>query len=231
MFRCGIALALPLFPLYWVRELQLLDSHIGLINTVQNAVLLGAYFMWSELSRRRGSVLVLRLCAFGLVLHPLLTGLTSSVPALVVYAAMAGIFTAGLDLVLFDILLATCPQRHTASYIALYQTTTYVATFAAPILGTVVAEALGYAPALFISSGLRFAERDHAGAAWRWRCGACFGAQNRRAAPAPRRCSTPSPTPGEREDHRRSDGGEGRIGTYAGAPAGCSSKRYCFTSA
>ncbi len=92
-------------------------------------------------------------CAFGLVLYPLLTGLTGSVAALVVHAAMAGIFTAGLGLVFFDILLATCPQRHTATYIALYQTTTYVATFAAPILGTVVAEALGYAPALFISSG------------------------------------------------------------------------------
>jgi Na+/melibiose symporter-like transporter len=157
VFRCGITLALPLFPLYWVRELQLADSRIGLINTVQNAVLLGAYFLWSELSRRRGSVLVLRLCAFGLVLYPLLTGLTSSVPALVIYAAMAGIFTAGIDLVLFDILLTTCPQRHSASYIALYQTTNYVATFAAPILGTVMAEAFGYAPALFISSGLRFA--------------------------------------------------------------------------
>jgi MFS family permease len=64
---------------------------------------------------------------------------------------------AGIDLVLFDILLTTCPQRHSASYIALYQTTNYVATFAAPILGTVMAEAFGYAPALFISSGLRFA--------------------------------------------------------------------------
>jgi MFS family permease len=157
VFRCGITLALPLFPLYWVRKLQISDSQIGLINTVQSGVLLGAYFLWSELSRRRGSVLVLRLCAFGLVLYPLLTGLTSSVPALVVYAGLAGIFMAGIDLVLFDILLATCPQRHSASYIALYQTTTYVATFAAPILGTFMAEQIGYAPALFVSGGLRFA--------------------------------------------------------------------------
>jgi MFS family permease len=64
---------------------------------------------------------------------------------------------AGIDLVLFDILLAACPQRHSASYIALYQTTTYVATFAAPILGTFIAEQIGYAPALFVSGGLRFA--------------------------------------------------------------------------
>jgi Major Facilitator Superfamily len=157
VFRCGIALAVPLFPLYWVRELQASDWWIGVINTVQNAVLLGAYFLWSELSRRKGTGLVLRLCAFGLVFYPLLTGLTRSVPPLVIYAGLAGIFMAGIDLVLFDILLTTCPQRHSASYIALYQMTSYVATFVAPILGTILAQWLGYAPALFVSSGLRLA--------------------------------------------------------------------------
>jgi hypothetical protein len=156
VFRCGIALALPLFPLYWVRELNASDSWIGIINTVQNAVLLGAYFLWSALSRRRGAVLVLRLCAFGLGLYPILTGLTHSVPPLVIYAGLAGIFNAGIDLVLFDILLATCPKRHTASYIAVYQMTTYVAAFAAPLLGTFLAGALGYGPALFAGGGLRF---------------------------------------------------------------------------
>jgi MFS family permease len=156
VFRFGIALALPLFPLYWVRELNASDSWIGVINTVQNAVLLGAYFMWSELSRRRGGVLVLRLCAFGLGFYPILTGMTHSVPPLVLYAGLAGIFNAGIDLVLFDILLATCPKRHAASYIAVYQMTTYVAAFAAPLLGTFLADALGYSPALFASGGLRF---------------------------------------------------------------------------
>jgi MFS family permease len=157
VFRCGIGLALPLFPLYWVRELNASDSWIGIINTVQNAVLLGAYFMWSTLSRRRGAVLVLRLCAFGLGLYPILTGLTHSVPPLVLYAALAGIFNAGIDLVLFDILLVTCPKRHAASYIAVYQMTTYVATFIGPLLGTFLAGTLGYGPALFAAGGLRFA--------------------------------------------------------------------------
>ncbi|HEY3229695.1 MAG TPA: MFS transporter [Roseiflexaceae bacterium] len=157
VFRCGITLALPLFPLYWVRELHASDSWIGIISTVQNAVLLGAYFLWATLSRRRGTMLVLRLCAFGLGFYPLLTGLTHSVPPLVIYAGLAGVFNAGIDLVLFDILLATCPPRHMASYVALYQMTTYIATFVAPIFGTFIADTLGYAPALFVASGLRFA--------------------------------------------------------------------------
>ena len=157
VFRCGLTLSIPLFPLYWVRELNAPDSWIGVINTVNSAVLMVAYFLWSKVSERRGNSMVLRACAFGLVFYPLLTGLTTSLAPLPIYAGFAGIFAAGIDLVMFDILLDTCPPRHAASYIALFQTTTYVATFLAPTLGTYLADALGYAPALYVSAGLRLA--------------------------------------------------------------------------
>jgi MFS family permease len=157
VFRCGLTLAIPLFPLYWVRELNAPDSWIGVINTVNSAVLMVAYFMWSKVSERRGNSMVLRASAFGLVLYPLLTGLTTDLAPLPIYAAFAGIFAAGIDLVMFDILLDTCPPRHAASYIALYQTTTYVATFLAPTLGTYLADTIGYGPALFVAAGLRLA--------------------------------------------------------------------------
>jgi MFS family permease len=157
VFRCGLTLALPLFPLYWVRELHASDGWIGVINTVNSGVLLVAYFIWSTLSRRNGARLVLLVCSFGLGFYPLLTGLTHTVTPLPLYAGMAGIFMAGIDLVLFDMLLSTCPPDHTASYVALYQLTIYVATFLAPTLGTFLADSFGPAPALFVSSGLRFA--------------------------------------------------------------------------
>ncbi len=157
VFRCGITLALPIFPLYWVRELHASDAWIGIINTVNSGVLLVAYFLWSSVSRRRGAVQVLQVCAFGLVLYPLLAGLTPSVAPQPLYAGMGGIFMAGIDLVLFDMLLSTCPPRHTATYVALYQLTTYLATFVAPTLGTAIADGFGAAPALFVAAGLRLA--------------------------------------------------------------------------
>lgn len=157
VFRFGLTLALPLFPLYWVRELNASDGWIGIINTVNSGVLLVAYFLWSTVSRRSGATRVLWICSFGLGFYPLLTGLTHTVTPLPIYAGLAGIFAAGIDLVMFDILLRTCPPRHTASYIALNQLTTYVATFLAPTLGTFLADTLGPTPALLVSSALRFA--------------------------------------------------------------------------
>lgn len=157
VFRCGLTMTLPLFPLYWVREVHASDFWIGLINTVNSGVLLVAYFLWAVISRQRGNVVVLRASSLGLVFYPLFTGLTHDVWPLVIYAAVAGVFAAGIDLVLFDILLGTCPQEHTASYVALYQVTIYVATLVAPLASTALAQAVGYAPALFLAAGLRFA--------------------------------------------------------------------------
>jgi len=157
VFNVGLLMAVPLFPLYWVRELHASDAWVGTITLANQGVVLVAYFLWAALVRHTSAVLVLRVCSFGLVLYPLLTGLTRSVPPLVVYAGMAGIFGAGLNLVLFDLLLRTCPTEHTASYVGLYQWTIFVATLVAPLVGTTIADSWGYAPALFLAGGLRFA--------------------------------------------------------------------------
>ncbi len=157
VFNCGLTLAIPLFPLYWVRELGATDFWIGLITTVNSGIVMIGYFIWSAIARKRGNGFVLWICAFGLVLYPLLTGLTHSVPPLLLYAGLAGIFGAGLNLVLFDISLATCPPEHTASYIALYQVTTYIATLIAPLAATLLASTIGYGSALFVAAGLRLA--------------------------------------------------------------------------
>ena len=157
VFNLGLMMAIPLFPLYWVRELNASDFWIGLINTVNNGVVMIGYFFWTAVTRRRGNVLVLRLSAFGLTLYPLLTALSSDVAPIVLFAALAGIFGAGLNLVLFDISLSTVPPEQIASYIAVYQMTTYVATLIAPLVGTLLGEQIGYAPALFLAAGLRLA--------------------------------------------------------------------------
>lgn len=157
VFRFGITMALPLFPLYWVRVVNASDFSIGLINTVNSGVLMVAYFAWATASRRRGNMFVLRAASLGVAFYPMLVGSTQSTTLLIVFAGLAGFFSAGVDLVLFDILLSTAPKHHTATYIALYQMTTYVATLLAPLLGTLLAEQIGLTPTLYITSALRFA--------------------------------------------------------------------------
>ena len=64
-------------------------------------MLLG-YALWTRLSRRRGARLVLLATTFGVALYPALVSTTDQVQLIVVFAAMAGVFQAGLNLVFFD---------------------------------------------------------------------------------------------------------------------------------
>lgn len=155
VFRCGMAMAIPLFPLYWVRVVQASDAAIGLINMVQSGVLLVAYSLWIVVARRRGAGLVLTLCALGLAAYPLATALTGNVWLLVLYAAVAGVFVAGTDLVIFDVVAATAPAAARGAAIGLYHTTNYLATFGAPLVGTTLAGHLGIGTMLMVAAGLR----------------------------------------------------------------------------
>ena len=152
----GFTLAIPLFPLYFVRSVGAPDSWIGIINTAQTAVLLVGYFMWTRLSKFRGNRFVLLWTTFGLALYPALMASTKQLQVIVVLAGIAGIFQAGIDLVFFDELMKTVPIEYSATFVSFAQGVQYSAALIAPLLGTYLADQFGIESALLISAGVRF---------------------------------------------------------------------------
>lgn len=155
VYFSGMTLATPLFPLYYVRQVQASDAWIGVINMTQTAIMLIGYLLWSRQSRERGGRFVLLWTTFGLSFYPVVTALTARVELLVLYAGLAGIFQAGLDLVFFDELMKTFPARYSATFVAVAQSLQYVSTIAAPLVGTLLADYLGLSGALIVSGVLR----------------------------------------------------------------------------
>jgi len=157
VFLCGVALATPLFPLYYVRNVQASDAWIGVINTAQYAVLFVAYLYWAQQSRNRGSRFVLLVTSLALAVYPALTAMTVNVALVAAYAGLSGVFQAGQDLVFFDELMSTVPVEQAATFVAVAQSLAYVATIAGPILGTALAEWIGIGGGLWVSTGVRLA--------------------------------------------------------------------------
>jgi len=155
VYLSGITLAIPLFPLYYVRELDAPDSWIGLVSTAQTAVLLIGYPIWAALSRRRGSRFVLLASTLAVAIYPGLVALTHNETLIIVIAALAGIFQAGMDLVFFDELMKTIPAQYSATFVSLAQSVQYLSSILAPIVGTLLAQQIGIGNALLISAGLR----------------------------------------------------------------------------
>ncbi len=155
VFRGGVAMAIPLLPLYWAREVGASDAWIGIITTANSAVLLVAYFIWSAAARKIGVGGVLIATSFGMACYPIAVASTSSVAMLAVLAGMVGFFSAGNDLVNFDLVLSSIPAEHQATYVGLYQTLQNAALFLMPLVGTLLAGWIGVAGALVAAGVLR----------------------------------------------------------------------------
>ena len=155
VYLFGITLATPLFPLYFVRELDATDAWIGLLYTAQTAVLVVGYFYWTRQSRRRGSRFVLLVNTFFVALYPGLVALTSNQTLIFVLATAVGVFQAGIDLVFFDELMKTIPIRYSPTFVSLAQSITYLSFILAPLLGTYLSEHIGLSGALIFSTVIR----------------------------------------------------------------------------
>jgi MFS family permease len=71
------------------------------------------------------------------------------------FAGLAGIFQAGIDLVFFDELMKTVPVKQSARFVSLAQSLQYLSMVAAPLLGTWLANHIGIGGALMVSALLR----------------------------------------------------------------------------
>lgn len=155
VFLSGQMLAAPLLPLYYVRVVQATDSWIGIISTAQTAVLLIGYFFWARESRQHGSRFVLLLSTFGVALYPAMVASTQRVELIALYAGLAGILQAGVDLVFFDELMQRVPVEYSATFVSWAQSVQYLSSMVAPLLGTLLATYIGLSGALLVSAALR----------------------------------------------------------------------------
>jgi hypothetical protein len=170
VFVAGVSFATPLFPIYFVREAHLTDGWIGIISSVQTAVMLIGYVLWARKGRTRGSRFVLVWTTLGLALYPALVASTDIPVVIAAFAGLAGIFQAGLDLVFFDELMKTVPEEHSATFVSVAQSVTYFSALVMPLLSTLVSRQIGVTGALVVSSLIRlmgFALFKMDGTAWR----------------------------------------------------------------
>ena len=56
VFRWGLALAMPLLPIYWVKQIGATDPQISAINSAATFVAMIAYFVWTQVSKGKARV-------------------------------------------------------------------------------------------------------------------------------------------------------------------------------
>ena len=155
VFQWGLYLPTALYAIYRIKNLGASDTWIGLLSMAQSAVTIVAYFYWGRVASRRGNRLVLLISSLGVVLYPVLTGLSLRIEPLLLASVVGGIFGAGFNLSFFNTLLEVCPQERRPSFVALHTTLINVAAFLAPLLGTSLANLLDIRVVFFIAGAVR----------------------------------------------------------------------------
>jgi predicted MFS family arabinose efflux permease len=155
VFHWGLYLPSALYAIYRVKNLGASDTWIGILSMVQNAVTIMTYLYWGRVASRKGNRFVLLISSLGIVLFPVLTGLSTRVEPLLLPSVIAGIFGAGFNLSFFNTLLEVCPQERRPSYVAINTALINVAAFLAPLLGTSLANRLDIRTAFFIAGAVR----------------------------------------------------------------------------
>jgi MFS family permease len=156
IFMAGVNMSAPLIPLYLVRVAHATDGWISVINMSQTAILIVAYFYWTRHSRKYGSRSVLVWATFGLSLYPALIATTVVPWQIAIFAGIAGIFSAGIDLIFFDELMKTVPIQYSAIFVSVAQMVQFLAAIVAPMLGTFIADSFSLQTGLIIATVIRF---------------------------------------------------------------------------
>ena len=155
VYLSALALSAPIMPLFFVHTLGASDGQIGTINMTMTSIMLIGYFFWPWVSKKWGGRVVLLTTSLGMIFYPALTAAFPRIEMVYIFAAGAGLFQAGLDLVFFDELMKTVPPEYGATFVALAQSMQYLSTIVAPMLGTFLADYIGLGGALWLSAGLR----------------------------------------------------------------------------
>jgi MFS family permease len=155
VFQWGVFFPLPLYPIYWVRNLHAADGWIGLINTIGTGLTIFFYPVWARIAMRHGNRPLLIAAAVGLAFYPLATALAPSIEWIIAVSFIAGVFNPAYGLASFNGLLEVSPEENRSSYIAIYNTLINIAAFGGPIISTLLIAVFGIQALLVFGTALR----------------------------------------------------------------------------
>ncbi len=155
LYSMGSQLVIPIFALYYVRELGANDAWISVFQTTQRLSLLIGYGLWTRIRHTRGSRFILLTTTLMMSFYPALTSQAGSVGVMTALSAMAGFFQAGLNLVLFDELMKTVPVEQSATFVAVEKSVQHLLAIVGPMISTSLSGAIGLGGALLLGAAVR----------------------------------------------------------------------------
>jgi hypothetical protein len=155
IFRIGQDLPMALYAIYRVRTLGASDAWIGALLTIQRFLSVFVYIILSRVLSKTRSRSILWVSCLGIALFPLAMALARTPEQLVISAILGGLFAPGVDIFMTNTLFQVSTEEERPSFVAANTLLANVTAFAAPLLGTLLADLTFIRLALYVATGLR----------------------------------------------------------------------------
>lgn len=155
-FHLAQYLAVPLFPIYLVHNLNLTDQDISLGTSIFYVLVLIGSTQLARLSHRFGNQ---RLFALGIGMmsfYPILLSFSHGVPLYIVTSIWGGAAWSIVGGVTSNYILERVPDDERPSHMAWYNLALNGAVLLGSLIGPFLADEMGIVPALFFAAGVRF---------------------------------------------------------------------------
>lgn len=165
VFHLSQFVANPLYPLYWVRQMDITDQQIGLGYAVFYVTFFLGSTQLNKLSERLGHHKVSTIGMMGMGLYPILTAYTTEMTLYLITAVLGGFAWALVAGALGNYILERIPEDSRPAHLAIYHLALNGATLLGSLGGPFLADLTGIVAALVLGSIFRFLA---ALAFWRW---------------------------------------------------------------
>ncbi len=157
LFHLGQYLAIPLFPVFWVNDLNLTDAQISLGNAMFYLTVFLGSTQLGYITARFGNKRLMVMGIMAMSSYPILTALTTNLTIFLITAAVGGLAWSVVGGAISNYILERIPADDRPSNLAWYNLALNAAVLAGSLFGPLLADSIGLIPALIIAAAGRFA--------------------------------------------------------------------------
>lgn len=155
IFNIGAWLVMPLYVIFFVKQLQASDGWIGLNSTLAQVGGIAGHLIWRRVIRRFGNGRTLLIAIPMAASYAFLVALFPDLTLILIWGVLINLVNPGVNLSHFNILIEQCPPERRASYMAFFSTVMNAGAFIAPMIGVALAEVIDIRWVLLIGGAIR----------------------------------------------------------------------------
>lgn len=135
LFHFGWQMGWPLFSIYQINDLGANEGWLSIVSLVSSGASIFAVTHWSKFADKYGNSAGLTLATFAMTITPFVFIFTKNIMGFAIANLIPGVATAGMILILFNILLEISPAENRTLYIAIHTTLTNISASISPVIG------------------------------------------------------------------------------------------------